>query len=205
MKKIIKQIIPKKTRLALITMMGVIQWVIKKCPAPPPHLIKQLVVKKYARKYHLDFFIETGTYVGAMVSAVKKTFKKIISIEFDKNLAEMAKNNFRQDKNITILEGDSGKLMPEVLKSLGEPALFWLDGHYVGESTGKSDLNTPIMKELETIFNHPIKGHVVLIDDARLFDGKNDYPDIFYLRRFITEKKPMATFQVKNDIIRIIT
>jgi hypothetical protein len=55
------------------------------------------------------------------------------------------------------------------VRQLQEPALFWLDGHYSGVDTGKDELDTPVSAELEAILGSPVKGHVILIDDARCF------------------------------------
>lgn len=111
-----------------------------------------------------------------MVDAMKSTFERIYSIELNKEFFRKAKNRFAREGNIVILQGDSGEILPKLLDDLTEPALFWLDGHYSGGDTSRGESDTPISNELRTIFEHPIKNHVVLIDDARLFNGTNDYP-----------------------------
>ena len=60
-----------------------------------------------------------------------------------------------------------------------------------------------ILSELEHIFSHPIKDHVILIDDTREFTGKNDYPPIEYLRKFVSKERPNWVFEIKYNIIRI--
>jgi hypothetical protein len=83
--------------------------------------------------------------------------------------------------------------------------LFWLDGHYSGGVTGIGSLETPIIKELQTIFNHPLsKKHVILIDDARLFNGTRDYPKIEELQVFVKTQKENLEFYVENDIIVVL-
>jgi hypothetical protein len=81
--------------------------------------------------------------------------------------------------------------------------LFWLDGHYSGGITAKGPLDTPIVKELDSILNHSVTGHVILIDDARCFVGENDYPTIDELREILHTERPRWVFEVKDDIIRI--
>jgi hypothetical protein len=41
-------------------------------PVPPPHFVKQSVVRKYAKKFRIEVLVETGTYHGAMVEAMRK-------------------------------------------------------------------------------------------------------------------------------------
>ena len=110
-----------------------------------------------------------------MVEAMKGRFEKIYSIELNDELYGKAKERFVSDKNVTLLHGDSGEVLPMLLSNITEPVLFWLDGHYSAGITSKGNLNTPIVKELRAICEDSTK-HVILIDDARLFVGKEDYP-----------------------------
>jgi hypothetical protein len=179
------------------------QWLKKGKPDPVPHIAKQMVVKTCAAKNGIRVFIETGTYLGEMVYAVKDTFDKIYSIELSNELCERARRKFIGCKHITIINGDSAEVLPEILLHVKEPCLFWLDGHYSGGNTAKGEKETPVMEELKQICDHPVKNHVILIDDARLFTGNNDYPTIESLRIFIEARLLHYEFNVQDDIIRI--
>jgi hypothetical protein len=203
LKKIIKTIIPKKFIKFFVNKRIEITWYLKNKPIPPPPLIKQKIVKSYAKEFTIKVFIESGTYLGDMVNAVKDKFDKIISIELDKNLYKKNKEKFSKFNNIKIILGDSGEVLPKILAQINQKCLFWLDGHYSHEITAKGTLNTPIIKELESILNHKIKGHIILIDDARCFIGKDDYPTIQKLKEFINDKNSNLSFRITNDIIVI--
>ncbi|MEK7590050.1 MAG: hypothetical protein AAB475_02235 [Patescibacteria group bacterium] len=168
---------------------------------PQGHILKEITVKKYKKHFKVKTFIETGTYLGEMVDAVKDSFDKIYSIELNEELYKKAKNNFARFSNIEIMHGDSGEILPELLNNINEPILFWLDGHYSAGNTSKGSLNTPIIKELVTIFQHPIKQHIILIDDARLFNGADDYPTSVEVST-IAEKYGYKQ-EIKKDIIII--
>ena len=172
-------------------------------PSPPPHIVKEELIKTYAKDFNAKILIETGTYLGDMVHAMKKSFSRIISFELDHNLAAQAQARFANDHHIQIVEGDSGKLLGEYLSTINEPCLFWLDGHYSGGITAKGALETPIKNELTAILSHESDGHVILIDDARCFTGENDYPTLDELRNFVAERKPNHKFSVEHDAIRI--
>lgn len=107
---------------------------------------------------------------------------------------------------MTVLQGDSGKVLPGLVNTLKDRCLFWLDAHYCGEYAGemaaKADLLTPIAQELAPILNHSIRDHVILIDDARLFDG-NGYPTFAQLCQYIRGIRPDLAVEVSEDIIRI--
>jgi hypothetical protein len=172
-------------------------------PSPPPHIIKEELIHDYAKTFNTQILIETGTYLGDMVHAMRKSFSRIISFELDHNLATQAQNRFANDNHIQIIQGDSGKLLGDHLSAIDEPCLFWLDGHYSGGITAKGALETPIKNELTAILSHPVDGHVILIDDARCFTGENDYPTLDELQKFVAERKPNHKFSVEHDIIRI--
>src|SRR3989344_2981071 len=203
--KIIKKIMPASIINGLIKTINEIKWRAKRKPFPPPYFIKQRIIKKYAKKFSLDIFVETGTYLGSTILSVRNLFDDIYSIELDESLFEKAQNKFMSYPHVNILHGDSSKILPIILSKIDKPTLFWLDGHYSAGITAKGCLNTPILKELESILNHKIKNHVILIDDARCFVGKDDYPTIVELELFVKKINQNLSFKNENDIIRIIT
>ncbi len=64
-------------------------------------------------------------------------------------------------------------------------------------------LDSPIIKELDTILDHEIQEHLILIDDAREFTGHGGYPTIDQLHEYILARKPHFRVLAFNDIIRI--
>ncbi len=176
-------------------------WKENGCPIPPPLLIKRNIVTEYQQKYKYNTFIETGTYLGDMVEFHKKRFKQIISIELEVNLFEKARKRFRNDKNITIVQGDSGKVLPEILNNINEPVIFFLDGHYSGGETAKGDKVCPIYEELNAILNSKIN-HIILIDDANLFIGNGEWPKIDELTKYVKSRNEKYQVEINDDIIR---
>jgi hypothetical protein len=170
---------------------------------PVPHNIKAETIKYYAKMFQIKNFIETGTFLGKMTIAVKDTFENIISIELSDVIYERAVKLFAKYPHISIKHGDSGSILPIVLQTVNQPCMFWLDGHYSGGITAKADIETPIISEIKTILNHPVKNHVILIDDARLFIGSRDYPTLDQVKKLLSEFSPDFNFEVKDDIIII--
>lgn len=178
-------------------------WALRGRSLPPPADVKQGVVAKYGRKHRLKVLIETGTFEGEMVEAMQRRFRTIHSIEIFEPLHQKALRKFAGIDHIHLHHGDSGNCLPGILAGLNEPALFWLDAHYSGEGTGRGDAETPILKEIRDILSHSVRGHVILIDDARLFVGGNGYPSLNELRESVRGKRPRWAFIVRDDIIRI--
>src|SRR6185369_7118294 len=82
-------------------------WETQGRPSPPPHIIKEELIRNYARNFNTHILIETGTYLGDMVHAMKKSFTRIISFELDPTLAAQAQKRFAGDSHIQIIQGDS--------------------------------------------------------------------------------------------------
>lgn len=137
-----------------------------------------------------DSFVETGTYLGDTVEAVREMFGSVVSIELSEELMKRARQRFEHHSNVKILHGDSAGMLAEGLRGLGnKPALIWLDAHFSGVGTSKSHLgNTPILDEIEVVERSGRTSDVILIDDARMFapvaegflthDAVGGYPDL---------------------------
>jgi hypothetical protein len=172
-------------------------------PVPVPHKLKIKTIEDLARKNRVSTFIETGTYRGDTVAATQHLFKCIHTIELSSDLANAARNRFKEVRKVSVHEGDSGTLLPQVIAAINEPCLFWLDAHYSAGITAQGALDSPIVQELRTIFAHATKGHVILIDDAREFTGHGGYPTMEELHEFVLAEKPGWRLLAYNDIIRI--
>ena len=172
-----------------------------KSSVPPPHYVKQKIVLEYARKYQCKTLIETGTHLGFMVDVMKNHFKKIDSIELDQALYENATKQFGRYPHVAIHQGDSARLLAELLTKIDvSSCLFWLDGHYSGGITARGLRETPIIYELHAILQY-VEAPVILIDDARLFTGKHDYPHIQEVREIAADQG--FSFAEGDDVIRL--
>lgn len=203
-KQLIKFFLPSfllRKRREIINRAILNNWEKEGKPVPPPHIVKQLAIRECQQRYGYSTLIETGTFRGDMIDAQKTNFGKIISIELSKDLFDQAKKKYRKNHNITLIQGDSGDVLPEVLKQLEEPAVLWLDGHYSAGVTAKGDKACPIYEELDAIFNNRIYNHAILIDDARCFVGKDDYPTIEELGQYLKDKDPGYQMEIRDDII----
>jgi hypothetical protein len=177
------------------------KWLEAGKPIPVPDAVKQLTVRAYATRYGIRAFVETGTY-GDMILATKDIFGKVYSIELSTELYEEARKKFSRYKHISILQGDSAKVLRQVLNEIDEPCLFWFDAHYSEGDTARGEKETPILEEMRWVFDHPIEDHIILIDDARLFTGRNDYPTLEELRNLVLDRYRHYIFEVEDDIIR---
>lgn len=166
-----------------------------------PHIIKRKIIRYYSNKYNMRTFVETGTYLGDMISALSRAFDEIHSIELFRPLYEKARLRFATIKNIHLTFGDSSTELANILENLDHPALFWLDAHYSGEGTARGHDDSPILNEINRIFECGMMNHVILIDDASLFNGAYGYPEIDAFKKCVLKKRPNYHFEVSDNII----
>jgi hypothetical protein len=189
--------------------LGVVQdhrvgrWIRAGRPVPPPSLVKQNVLRSYGRRFSLRTLIETGTYFGDTLYALRDDFARLYSVELDPRLHQWARARFARLPHIELLCGDSRVLLPTLVAQLREPCLFWLDGHFSGGLTACAGGITPIIQELQCVLAPGAADHVVLVDDARLFRPEEGYPPLQQIVDLVSEMRPAWTCEVDEDIIRI--
>ena len=123
------------------------------------------LIKKIASQYKLDFFVETGTFLGFSLAEAGKIFASCYSIEIAEEYYLKAKERFDNAEGIHLLMGSSAEKIKEIDYSETSAALFWLDAHYSGGITGGKN-NCPLLEEIKYIASLPIDKYI-FIDDAR--------------------------------------
>ena len=121
------------------------------------------------------YFVETGTYKGLTIFPMSKYFKKLYTIEINKNAYEFCKKKAKNVNNIEFILGDSAIEMNKLVKNFNfnDSVVFFLDGHVTNNNsdfTGKGIKDVPIMEELESIYKYFKGDGIIIIDDTRLFN-----------------------------------
>lgn len=163
------------------------------------------VLREYGKRYGLKVLVETGTNDGGTPWTLKDDFEQLFTIELGERQWQAATERFAAYPKVTCLLGDSAVVLPELVQKLHEPALFWLDGHWSGGSTAHGPKDTPVIEELAAIFATKVP-HVILVDDARLFEGmshygEHDWPHIDVIRKLAAEAK--YSCEIRDDIVRL--
>jgi hypothetical protein len=174
---------------------------------------KRKEILAYSKEYLSSVFVETGTFFGDTTDFLKDHFLQLYTIELQEDLFKKARQRFAGIDKIKVLQGDSSVVLKDIVDEISGNTLFWLDGHYsssffVGDefiATAKGIKECPIIEELEIILKNGLNKNVILIDDARYFKGKNDYPTIKELKLLLQRLGIKKTqIKIKNDIIRIV-
>lgn len=184
-------------------------WLIKLFPnRTAPANKRYNFILEIAKKNNIKNFVETGTYLGDTTNSLSNYFDKIFTFEITEELVNLARKRFENKPHIEVIHGDSGIELKNILNKIDNKTIFWLDGHY---SEGflhakKYNLDTPIIKEIDSIFNSKIKdlNNIILIDDAFEFDGTRGYPTIEDLSKIVNSYTKNYDTYVKYDIIYIV-
>ena len=120
--------------------------------------------------FGLSTFVETGTYKAGSTVWASNHFSRVVTIEGFEEYFRRAIAAHGHRQNVEFLFGDSRQKLPEVLRTLQEPAIFWLDAHWMGnkEISAGTDRECPLLDEIAYLMDSSID-HYILIDDARLF------------------------------------
>jgi hypothetical protein len=207
----LKEIIKKTPLLKIINFLYSLKSKYEQKFVIPSYEVKRSIIQSYSDKFKLDVFVETGTFLGDTVEYFRNKYKQVYSVELSEELAAKATKRFSEAANVRIIQGDSGIVLEKLVTEIDRPTLYWLDGHYSSEfflgdtyiKTARTEKDTPIVKELEVLL-HDTHQHVILIDDARLFSGRGDYPKISAIRKMVDQSPFSFDFFVKKDIVHII-
>ena len=182
-------------------------WKKRQFSSPSPEFIKHDILKSNTLENCL--WIESGTYYGNTTNVLSKIANKVISIEADERLSNLAKKKFEKIKNIEIVLGKSEDLLKNILTKnyTHKNVRIYLDAHLcqdhlINKKTfGNEEAGTPIKMELDSIENkkNNFDNINLLIDDIRLFDANfQNYPSKNYLVDWC--KKNNFKWEILHDI-----
>jgi hypothetical protein len=160
---------------------------------PASGRVKVAALRRYARDYGLETFVETGTYLGDTTAALASIFSQCFTIEMSPQLHARSQERLSAFPNVECVLGDSASQLPSIVSKIDGPSLFWLDAHASGSETVNSGKG-PIFSELSAIYSGSRRRHIVLIDDARGHD-------LAAIRCFC---EPCVRVDVRNDIVRLV-
>jgi hypothetical protein len=168
-----------------------------------PDILKRRVLARYARRYKLRTFVESGTYLGGTVAFMRKYCGQLYSVEYQPHLAKAAQERFVGDPAIHIFHGDGSHWIPRIVPELRESALFWLDGHFAAGTARSGEVACPTLAEISVALADTRYPHVLLIDDASEFQGDGGYPTIDALQESIRSIRTDVAVEVRNNIVRV--
>ena len=182
-------------------------WKKRNFTPPSPEFIKHQIIQNNNIKDAA--WIETGTYYGETTKILSKISMKIISIEADEDLYNLAKKTLSNLKNVELMLGKSENELPKAIQKLKnyKNICIYLDAHLCHDhiknikTFGNEENATPIKRELKFIqeCKDEFNKITILIDDIRLFNEKfQNYPKKNYLVNWCTENN--FEWEIEQDI-----
>lgn len=131
--------------------------------------INEIFLKSLKTNYkNYPTFVETGTYLGETIFEMEKYFKKLHTIEIKKELYDNTKSRYKGNK-IDFHHGDSSNVLKNIVSTINENTIFFLDGHWSKGITGRGEKDCPLLEELYIINTYFNKEAIIIIDDYRDF------------------------------------
>ena len=114
--------------------------------------------------------VETGTYKGESAAFLRTLCPRVWSIELSPAQHAEATAAYGGIAGLSFAQGNSATILPDLLEGIGEPALFWFDGHVMPGDPNFGAAECPVIAEIEAVnaWSHG-PASCILIDDAVLF------------------------------------
>ena len=156
--------------------------------------VRSAFFQKLIDFFHVDTFIETGTYLGDTTYNAATLFKHVHTIELGDDLYHAAHERFKDNSNVFVYHGDSVTVLQKIIPTLKGKFLFWLDAHHSGGITAGAERD-PLFDEIKSIETSGITNAIILVDDIRGWG-----PHVHKIRDAILKINSSYTFTIFADI-----
>lgn len=134
-------------------------------------------------RWHLEYFVETGTSEGITACTAAQHFRHVHTIELAPELFNNPVPPLLEAKNITRHLGSSPSVIPGILPALDRPTFWYLDAHWSGGGI-KYGPECPLLDEISAIGTRDTRHDVVMIDNYGAFEqctpihDKSQWPSV---------------------------
>jgi hypothetical protein len=180
-------------------------WIRSHFASPAPNFVKWNVLSRWGGR---KTWIETGTYLGETTEFLSRMSTLVLSIEPSAELASLAMEKFKQNRDVRIVVGTSEEVLGKTLSQLSDlqkiDVSFWLDGHFSSGITFLGPKETPIEDELSIIESciREFSQVTIFIDDFRAFSTVKSKNENYPLRTFLVEwaDRNQLEWTIEHDI-----
>ncbi len=160
--------------------------------------IHEEIAEMLTKRNNLKAFVETGTWHGDSAKWASSRFDNVITIEIIEEYFTKARFRFLGYNNVLCVYGDSREILSNIVTTLLEPALFWLDAHWTGHPDYKREYGKcAVIEEIKAI-NKSRHKNVIMVDDVRLFPSMMKVKASEVIKLLSDNNKRIVT--VKDDI-----
>lgn len=135
------------------------------------------LIDSLRRAHGATTFIETGTFRGLTAARCAETFERVVTIELDEELADIAARRLRRHGNVQLLRGDAVELLPQLMQDQSvQNAIVFLDAHFSGGETAQGAVPEPALEELHVLMRAQTQCAAIVVDDFRSFGCEPGFP-----------------------------
>lgn len=138
---------------------------------------ESLQTQAWISQFSLTTFVETGCFKGTGLYFAKRMGLKLFSCDLNDEYVKICQTKFPEAQ---IFTGESTKCLREMLPSIHEPTLFWLDSHFP-HAYERSELvtetnNWPLFEELLVVKECKLnyEKDVIIADDIRCIEADDN-------------------------------
>jgi hypothetical protein len=166
------------------------------------------IISNFTQLQSIKSFYESGTYYGSTSIEMQPHFNQIITVEVSVNLYKNYHQKLSAFPNISHINGASEDILYDVLNINHNEFIFFLDGHYSSGDTGSSNIEVPLLEELNCINKLYKKNGLIIIDDFNLFEttSAEDWSNITInnVIKCFTNNQINSYFILNNRMIIVI-
>jgi len=119
-------------------------------------------------QFEVRNFVETGTFEGDTSAWAAEHFDRVLTVELDRQRFTTAETRFQGNPKVQCFQGSSAAVLAQIVPLLNrQPALFFLDAHWMADSSTAED-ECPVAAEIEAINASGIEAFII-VDDARFY------------------------------------
>lgn len=111
---------------------------------------------KLRDRFQITAAIETGSATGGTTNWLAGNFEKVHSIEINEQYLKFAKHRCAAHTNIKFYHGDSTTMLLDILKTVGNRTIIFLDAHW--------NEHCPLLSELTAIANSGLRPCILIHD-----------------------------------------
>jgi hypothetical protein len=120
-------------------------------------------------RWHLEYFVETGTSEGITACTAAQHFRHVHTIELALEPFNAPVQPLLETNNVTRYLGNSSEVIPQIIPILDKPTFWYLDAHWSGGGQ-KYGHECPLLDEIAAIGTRDTSCDVVMIDNYGVFE-----------------------------------
>ena len=156
-------------------------------------------------RWHLEYFVETGTSEGITACTAAQHFRHVHTIELAPEPFNNPVSQLLEANNVTRYLGNSSVIIPSIIPLLDKPTFWYLDAHWSGGGI-KHGPECPLLDEISALGLRDTCRDVVMIDNYGVFESctpihdKSQWPSVEQIVQQLGKHCPSLHVAIVLDV-----